>query len=344
MNNWKYIPYTATKTNNPTGMYSCRKLLSFNCNVNMVIGARRMGKTFSFRELLFNTFLTKGEKFVWMRDNDEARKKLAMNNGAKFFENWQSMKLDGFESGEIRGEVIQINGKTAGYIQPSSTFQNYKGNEYSDITTICYDEFIKELNRNKNANEAWEIINSMYTILSTRKNGRILMTANALDKGNAFLSVIGLDIQGYGFYVNRDKSICLHYADNHPSFKEQQKESIMGKLISGTSMEANLFDSEFIGGSDLYFDKLPTKARIYIIIDDLAIRIYRTQDCFFVIEDFNSDSYQSKRYAYDMGQARVGVPFLSKAHRQWIKFALESNLVLFHNAFIRKKFLDNFKI
>lgn len=342
-NTWKFIPYSAAKTNNPTGKYSRRKLMSFNCHVNMVIGARRMGKTFTFREQVFNSFLEKGEKFVWMRDNDEARKKLSLNNGANFFKNWQSMRLNGFESGEIRGEVILINGKTAGYLQPSSTFQNYKGSEYNDITTICYDEFIKELNRNKNANEAWEIINSMYTIMSTRENGRILMTANALDKGNSFLSVIGLNVKEYGFYINREKSICLHYADNHPKFKEQQKKSIVGRLIVGTSMESNLFDSEFIGESDLYFQKLPSKSKIYIIIDDLSIRIYRAQDCFYVIEDFNSDSYEGKRYAYDMGQARVGVPYLSKVHRQWIKFAMENNMVLYHTPFIRKKFLDNFK-
>ena len=106
----------------------------------------------------------------------------------------------------------------------------------------------------------------------------------------------------------------------------------------------NLFDSEFIGESDLYFDKLPAKARIYIIVDDLYIRIYRAQDCFYVIEDFNTDTYQDKRYAYYMDNVRRGVPFLSKIHKQWITYALESNLVLYHNAFIRKKFLDNFKI
>lgn len=341
---WKYIPYTATKINNSKAFYNCRKLLSFNCAINGVIGARRMGKTYAFRELLFRGFTERGKKFVWMRDNDEARKKLAMNNGAKFFENWQTMDLPNMEGGQIKGETILINGKTAGYIQPSSTFQNYKGNEYSDIDTICYDEFIKELNRNKNANEAWEIINSLYTILSTRKNGRILMTANALERGNSFLSFIGLEIKNYGFYVNREKSICIHYADNHPEFIKQQKESIMGKLIEGTNFESNLFDSEFVGDSDLYFEKLPAKSKLFIIIDDLALRIYKNGGMLYVLEDFNSSTCNDRRYSYSLGGASKGVPYIGKMYKKWITFHLENNLVLFHNPFLRKIFLDNFKV
>ena len=81
------------------------------------------------------------------------------------------------------------------------------------------------------------------------------MLANALDRGDDFLQFLGVKIKDYGIYVNREKDVCIHYCDDHPEFRKQRENSVIGKLIKGTEFEENLFNNKFSDDEKQFFDK-----------------------------------------------------------------------------------------
>lgn len=329
----KFIPYSFADTDGT--FYDMRPVMSFGTPIVAIIGARRIGKTFSAKKLVLKKFIEKGEMFAWLRDSDEARKKLAMDGGAKFFSDVPKtgLKLDG----KIDGERIIVNDKTAGYLMPSSTFQSYKGNDFEDVKTIIYDEFIPERNRRRNTNQGWEIINMLYTIASTRTDIRIILLANALDSSNEILSIFGVNIKDYGIYVNRDKCVALHYADNHPDFNVSRETSVLGKLIKGTQYEDNLFHNKFGDDTDLFFDKLPTKSVfLYCIKTEKCVyRVYASEAFLYCRRDNDGDAYRSRRFTANYALVDSVYRLLPKDVRGVFKRYFDASLIRYQDAFVK---------
>lgn len=345
MNNWKYIPYSSYNCKGVNGgFFDNRPIFSHCLPINIVIGARDLGKTFSMKKFCLKKFIAKGEQFVWLRDNDEARKKLAMDNGSRFFSDVPEMKLFGYKEGSIQSEVINCNGSKCGYLMPSSTFQNYKGSAFQEISTIVYDEFMRELNRNRNISSAWEIVNALFTISRHKKadNIRIIMLANALDLGDNFLNFIGVEITDFGFYINREKGIILQYCDNSDKFNKKMAESVMGKMITGTNFEDNLLHSKFKNETDLFFDKLPQKSRLVMVLcgNLTNVRIYTDGSLYYATNDSNPDAYKNKRFVTHVGDACLNMPVLPLWHRNLIRDLLKNNRFRFANKFFQKFLID----
>jgi len=343
---WKFIPYSFEKSKNGGKFFDPRPSNSFGCKIIIWIGARRIGKTFSAKkEILKKCVKDENFKFVWLRDNDEARKKLAQDNGAKFFSDCKKMNFQNL-NGTISGETILGFGRTIGYLMPSSTFQNYKGNDYEDIQVICYDEFISEKGKAQRGNRSWEIINSLFTVASIRKNVKILMLANALDRGDPFLNFLGVKIRGFGLYVNREKDVCLHYCDNHPEFNKARNESVLGRLIKGTEFEANLFHNKFADDENLFYDKRPAKTKLFCILetDEGSTRLYYDNDLvLYTVRDYNTDAYKSLRFVSNIDLVTTKRTLAPQNIYDSLKKRASSGLVKFDNAYSKKIFSDFLK-
>lgn len=344
---WIFRPYTFMKANdNKKGYFDPRPSMSYGCKIVIWIGARRIGKTYSGKKwVLKKVYGTDNKKFVWLRDNDEARKKLAQDNGAKFFSDMKKCSIPEIGSCYIQGETIKGWGRTIGYLMPSSTFQNYKGNDYEDIEYIVFDEFIAEKNTKFNANRAWEIINSIYTVGSTRENIRILMLANALDRGDDFLQFLGVKIKDYGIYVNREKDVCIHYCDDHPEFRKQREISVIGKLIKGTEFEENLFNNKFSDDEKQFFDKKPSKSKLLFIAHSLeqSARVYYYEDMLYVSKDGNLDTRGEYRFVSNFKAVNTKLNLIPDTFFIALKEAVKQNRVLYQNAFCKSvifNFLD----
>lgn len=340
---YKFIPYScyATKGLNG-GHYDSRPLFSFGCKIMGCIGARRVGKTFNFKKYVLNQVLSKNVKFVWLRDNDNARKELAKNHGAKFFSDCKKMHLKGKLEGHIEGETIMNGKETIGYLMPSSTFQNFKGNDYDEIKIIVYDEFIPEKTKAKRGDSAWEFINSIYTIASTRNDVKIILLANALDRGDLILNFLGIKIKDYGFYIDREKGVCMQYADNSPEFIKQQHNSVVGKLIKGTDYEENLFQSKFADDTNLFYDKRPTKCKLFMIAHtgEGSTRIYYKDKTFYACKDFNTNTQPMFRFTNEHRLVTSTVSLVPKTYLDLLKKLYESKSILYDSGFSKNNILE----
>lgn len=341
---YKFIPYTFANSNNPGGYFDYRPIMSYGTKVIIVVGARRIGKTAGAKKIVVPRCYWNEIKFAWLRDNDEARKKLASNNGAKFFSDFKKLNIKNIE-GTIEGETIKANGKCVGYLMPSSTFQNYKGNDFDDIKWIVFDEFIAEKNTRYNSNRAWEIINMVYTIASTRNDIRIIFLANALDRSDPILEFFGIKVKDFGIYLNREKSVALHYCDNSPEFNKARDNSVMGKLIKGTQYEANLFNNKFADDEQMFFDKRPPKCKLLCILHNYSssIRLYIRDGIMYVCRDFNIESNPAIRYVNDLELTDTRHQLIPKTYLDAIKQAFITKRAYFENAFTKQTFIDIIK-
>ena len=336
---WKYKPYSLYNCSGRNGgHYSLRPILSYNCKINLIIGARGIGKTFSTKELLLNQFLEKGKKFAWVRDTVDAKKELCDNDGVKFYEDFPLMENPNFKSGSIKKSEFIINEKHAGTCLPASVFQRYKGNSFQSVSWVVYDEFIREKGRFKNKNNLWATINTLMTICRSRDDIRIIMLGNALDKGDEFLNFLGVEIDDFGFYYNKEKSVCIHYADNTEGFIEKNSNGVIGKLLIGTNFADNLMESKFLNESHFIFDKLPKKSKLLFIIETplQSARFYTAENRLYVMPDINKDTYLNKRYVASIEYATRTKPLLSLIHRQAIRKNMEHNNILYKNNYMHK--------
>lgn len=337
-----FKPYSFDKSNHPSDYFDDRPSFSYGTKVVGWIGARGIGKTFKAKKYCIRNFIEHNIMFVWLRDSEEARKKLASNNGAKFFSDVPKMKLPYKVSGVIDGETIRINGKTAGYLMPSSTFQNYKGNDYDLIQIIVADEFIAEKNRSNRGSRSWEMINSLYTIARLKNMKKILFLANALERGDETLQFLGLKIKDFGLYINRDKDVCFHYCDNSPAFNKMRDESTMGRLIKGTAFEDNLFNNKFSDDENLFYDKRPSLCKLQMILEDdeNSIRIYSNADGkLYICHDFSLKARDDVRYTTDYKYVDTRHALLSKPLKDAIVLAYTNKLCMFDNAFTKNSFI-----
>ena len=70
--------------------FNLHKILSYNVPVNILIGPRGVGKSFSVKDFVINNFLKKDEQFLYLRRYDPELKEIFEEKSKKqkdFFEN-----------------------------------------------------------------------------------------------------------------------------------------------------------------------------------------------------------------------------------------------------------------
>lgn len=327
--------------------YCWNRLLSFCwafCFI--IIGARGFGKTYRCKKHVVKDYLYNDAKFIWLRDTDAAIEELSANDGKAFFDDifTNEERFKGV-TGKIEGRNIIINGKQAGLIMPVRSFHKYKGNSFESYTNIVFDEFIPENQQQYIGDRALQFINTISTIGRTRKNFRVFMTANAIDKGDPILEMLGLNInKGFGYYTNKKKGVVLHYAENSEEFNKKNVESNAGRLASDTKYSANLLNNEFAVNDSFLFTKRKACDIIGIYYNKLneAVRIYRAKDGseYYACKDLSTTGYNYLRYVFDVSQVTEDKQLVGRDVLQFLTDLMASKMLLFESRYIQKVFLS----
>lgn len=339
---WKYIEYSLY--NSKHTYYNLRKILSFNLPINIIIGARGMGKSFAVKKQILSEYLNNPvHSFVWVRETADAVSMLTKNGGIKFTEDIPLMRLD-IEDINVNRGVCKINKNFAGEFMSASTYQKFKGGSYVKSQNLVIDEFIPEKTTVKKITPE-AIINTMSTVVRSRDNGRIYMMANAIDRADPFLDSLGLELGDFGFYVNRAAGVVLHYADNSADFNAMNSQGIVGRLMLNTKMNHyadNIMFAKFNDDSTLIFEKMPSKCKLFIILETplQQARIYQGDGHLWVTPDVDADMYLHKRYVINTMDAKIFKPVLPLLIKKKLKENLQNNNFRFQSNFL-KKFIND---
>lgn len=343
----KFYPYI-----NKGKYVDLRKAFSFGTNIVAFIGARGFGKTYGSKKYCLKRSFRNNLKFLFLRDNELALKEITDNDCLNYLKDIKKDdQLKKFFKGKdisFKTRILEVDEKLLGYFYATSTYYNLKGNEFSDVDIIVFDEFIKEKGQAQRGNRAGAFLNMVETVLRLKTKAKIILTANALDRGDEILDILGVNInKGYGFYVNRDRppaTVCVYYCCNSASFEEAKLKSISGALASGTAYGGNLIKNEFASNDINLYDERPKGTDLIAIFRDengSRIRIaLGDNNKMYVYNDPNPKGNSDIRFVNDIKLVDPDYSLAPPALIDAMKRAHGSKAALFESARVYNIFLS----
>ncbi|UMO75893.1 ATPase [Bacillus phage vB_BsuP-Goe23] len=227
--------------------YNPQKMLSYDRILNFVIGARGIGKSYAMKVYPINRFIKYGEQFIYVRRYKPELAKVSnyFNDVAQEFPDHELV---------VKGRRFYIDGKLAGWAIPLSVWQSEKSNAYPNVSTIVFDEFIREKdNSNYIPNEVSALLNLMDTVFRNRERVRCICLSNAVSVVNPYFLFFNL-VPDVNKRFNVYDDALIEIPDSL-DFSSERRKTRFGRLIDGTEYGEMSLDNQFIGDSQVFIEK-----------------------------------------------------------------------------------------
>lgn len=241
------------------------RILSYDRLFNFVVGGRGIGKTYGMKKFCLNNYFNKNEEFIYLRRYKEEIKPL---KGFKFFESiakeYPEVELK-TEGERLVWRYPDEKWTTLGYITNLSTALTKKSVDYSNVTTIIYDEFIIPKGFiHYLPNEVESFLDFYETVARMRDNVRVFFLSNAISTYNPYFSYFNIEVPKEGQFY-KDKEIVLEMCSME-DFKQKKRDTRFGKLISGTKYANYAIENDFYLDNAEFIAERPTNAKYYCTV------------------------------------------------------------------------------
>jgi hypothetical protein len=252
--------------------YDPNKMLSYNRILNFIIGARGIGKSYSMKKYPINRFLKYGEQFIYLRRYKDELKKIP-----NYFNDIMTAFPD--HSFKVKGRQFYIDDKIAGWAIPLSSWQSEKSNAYPKVSTIIYDEFIREKdNSGYIPNEVEALLNLMDTVFRDRDNVRTICLSNAVSVVNPYFLYFNL-VPNIEKRFNAYSNILIEIPDSR-YFSDERRKTKFGSLIDGTEYGEMSLDNTFTNDSQVFIEKRSKESKFIfsVIYKGMTMGIWVDQE------------------------------------------------------------------
>ena len=250
--------------------YNPEKILSYNALLNIIIGERGVGKTYSFKTFAVKRFLNKGKQFAYIRRYDtDLEESVGNTNDNKFFEQirkeFPNSEFKITKSKKVRR--LYIDGKICGYALPLSSADSLKSSSYENVDIIIYDEFmLKEGSTQHYLRNEPEIILDLIETIGRLRDIRVFCLGNAISSTSPLMYYFDVSLPyNSDIKLFKDGTIAIEYIKNE-KYREVKKASRFGKLIDGTKYGKYAIDNEFLTDSKAFIHKKDKNAKFYFIL------------------------------------------------------------------------------
>ena len=221
--------------------YNIQKILSYNAFINILIGERGVGKTYSVSKFITKKFIDKKDEFVYIR-----RYKTELSKSTrKFFD--ALIKNNEFKDHSLytKGSTFYIDDTPCGYSIPLTSAQSMKSVNFSNVKYIIFDEFILEESNSHYLKNEVEVFLGLVETVARMRDVKIFLLGNAVTEFNPYFLFFNItmpyntDIKTY-----KDGLILVQYMNN-TEYREKKKETKFGRLIAGTEFENYAVNNSF---------------------------------------------------------------------------------------------------
>mgnify|MGYP000015293470 FL=1 len=236
--------------------YKLNRVLSFNAFLNILIGERGVGKTFSVSDFCTSDFINKNNRFAYIR-----RFKSELNETkTEFFEKIKNQDKYKDKNFKVNGNLFEIDNETAGYAIPLTKAQKLKSKNFTNVKNIVFDEAFLEPGQGYYLqNEVMTFLGLIETI-ARLDDVRVFILSNATDLANPYFMFFNLHLPYNSDIVTfKDNTILVNYIKNEP-YREAKKETKFGKLVEGTEYENYAIDNKFMYSDNNFIEKKPQTA------------------------------------------------------------------------------------
>ena len=250
--------------------YNPSRIISYNALLNLVIGERGVGKTYSMKTYVIKRFLNKHKQFAYIRRYDtDLEESVGRTSDNKFFEQVKNEFPDSTfkisKSKKVRR--LYIDGEICGYALPLSSADSLKSSTYENVDTIIYDEFmLKEGSSQHYLRNEPEIILDLIETIGRLRDIRIYCLGNAISSTCPLMAYFDLTLPyNTDIKLFKEGTIAVEYIKNE-KYREVKKASRFGKLIEGTKYGKYAIDNEFLTDSKSFIKKKDKNAKFYFIL------------------------------------------------------------------------------
>lgn len=222
--------------------YDLNKILSYNSFLNVIIGERGSGKTYSTSKFVTKKFITNSDEFVYIRRYKSDLKKsipkffTALINNNEFPDHTLSYKGDNFI----------IDDKVAGYAITLTMAQSLKSTNFPNVKYIIFDEFILENDGHRHylQNEV-EVFLGLVETIARMRDVKIFLLGNTVTITNPYFIFFDISLP-YNSEIRtyKDGLILVNYMKNE-EYRKAKHESKLGRLTEGTNYSAYAIDNSF---------------------------------------------------------------------------------------------------
>lgn len=243
------------------------------CPFQVYIGGRGIGKTYSsLRNTIFEADMTRKipepyNKFMYMRriakdielcasEISNPFKRINRDCGSNVYAEFQ--RKDGYAV--FKDDIINVDGEDLpaylGYGAALSTFSGLRGVDFSDVTTIVFDEFIAERHVRRIKDEGKVFLNMYETVNRNRElQGeppvKVLLLANSISLASGILLEIGavpiiasMIEKGQSRATVKERGLYIELVDSS-KVAELKNETALYKLTKGTDFSREAIMNQF---------------------------------------------------------------------------------------------------
>jgi hypothetical protein len=270
-----------------TGYYDIKNDIT-NGEINIRIGGRGLGKTFSAYRYIIDRYLTTGEKFIIMR-----RQQTTADSLLSDIVNYYNFKMY-YEHDAVSGiNTIFINDKECGFLLSLSCTTKYKSH-YFHVQNIIFDEFIKSATEKRiSEDECFTFFEFMETVVRDRTDVTVCLLSNAVKLGNDYFRMWGImanEIE-MNTQIQINDVVNLKMLVSTNEYMERKAKTLTFKASQGTKYFDYAFNNLFDTGNLKYYIKennsrlLPSKDDFYFSYQNTC---YHVNDKYISMIDFSN--------------------------------------------------------
>lgn len=222
--------------------YNLKKILSFNADYNLIIGERSNGKTYGVLKHCIEEYTKNNNRFVYIR---RWKEDIIGKRGDVIFTSLiQNGEISKLTNGEYTNAILQggkfyfanYDDKLKKFITSSDYFchlvslsdmEHDKSLSFSGVTNIVFDEFLTR--RYYLKDEFMLFMNVLSTIIRDRKDVKIFMLGNTVNKYCPYFTELGINVDNLKqgnidlyHYGDSELTLAIEYCDDG---KRNKKES-----------------------------------------------------------------------------------------------------------------------
>lgn len=222
--------------------YNLKKILSYNADYNLIIGERSNGKTYGVLKHCIEEYTKNKNRFVYIRRWKEDI--IGKRGDVIFTALIQNNEISKLTNGEYTNAILQggkfyfanYDDKLKKFIPSSDYFchlvslsdmEHDKSLSFSGVTNIVFDEFLTR--RYYLKDEFMLFMNVLSTIIRDRKDVKIFMLGNTVNKYCPYFTELGLNIDNLKqgsidiyHYGDSELTLAIEYCDDG---NKQKKDS-----------------------------------------------------------------------------------------------------------------------
>lgn len=224
------------------------QILPRDADVNLIIGARGLGKTYGVRRYMLEDYIKNNICFVEVTRFREENNDVA----AKYFDRIIEDNIFPDYDFRVHNKVAEIrrngdkNWRTCGYFIPLSLQQQKKKSTYVNVRNICMDEIIidpDDVYHHYLRNEYEQLANLVDTVTRERaddsklRKPRIFLLGNACDAYNPYFEHYDVPLEPeFGLQWLDGKTCIFDYVEDDKYAAQKTKNTVAGRMMKITMM------------------------------------------------------------------------------------------------------------